>query len=380
VHAIPVRRAELRVAVLSPNFRGEVLEAGDRVARDLADGLLARGHFPCLITGHDGRVARSVEDGLPIVRVPRLPIEGRLVRRRLEDHLTHVPFSYLALRGGRYDVAHAIHQTDALAAARWSAVTGGPSVFTYLGVPDREELTRRRRRLDIMLSAVKGVSAVVAVSQAAAEAFERALGVRARVIHPGVDLHRFRPSARRLEEPTIFCPAVPDASGQRVATLVDAFALVRRARPRAQLLIRRPADPGFAQELTSSGDGVELIDDAEIRRRRPELHSQAWVSAQPWLGDWLGVAMVEAMACGTPAVATRSLGMHEIVDRPEVGCLYDGSSSDGRPEPLADALLQALELAEDPATAVACRQRAEMFSAEDVTERYLDLYAELLAT
>jgi glycosyltransferase involved in cell wall biosynthesis len=79
------------------------------------------------------------------------------------------------------------------------------------------------------------------------------------------------------------------------------------------------------------------------------------------------------MACGTPVVATNEGGMREVVNGPEVGCLFDGDD----PRALAAALLAALDLAADPGTAAACRARAEEFSAARCTTRYLDLYTSL---
>jgi glycosyltransferase involved in cell wall biosynthesis len=65
--------------------------------------------------------------------------------------------------------------------------------------------------------------------------------------------------------------------------------------------------------------------------------------------------------------------MREVVNAPEVGNLFDGDD----PRALAAALLGALDLASDPATAAACRARAEEFSADRCANRYLELYAAL---
>ena len=43
-----------RIALLSPCFWPEVRRGGERFTRELADGLLARGHHPELITSHPG--------------------------------------------------------------------------------------------------------------------------------------------------------------------------------------------------------------------------------------------------------------------------------------------------------------------------------------
>jgi glycosyltransferase involved in cell wall biosynthesis len=64
----------------------------------------------------------------------------------------------------------------------------------------------------------------------------------------------------------------------------------------------------------------------------------------------------------------------EVVDRDTIGRLFDGDERG-----LADALLGAFELARDPATPAACRERAEDFSRARAVAAYESLYAELLA-
>ena len=229
-----------RVAMLSPCFWPEVQRGGERIIRDLADGLIARGHRPMLITSHPGRRSRAVEDGLPIVRNPRPPM-GPLVRRGYEDYLTHVPLSYLELTAAGPDLAHAWFPTDATAAVRWAAKTGRPAVFTNLGIPDHGYLVSRRGRARRMAEVARRSDAVVAVSHAAADAFQRWLGVEAAVIHPGVDLSTFTPGGERAEVPTIVCMASADVARKRVPLLLEAFKAVRRSRPDARLRLGAPA-------------------------------------------------------------------------------------------------------------------------------------------
>ena len=105
-----------------------------------------------------------------------------------------------------------------------------------------------------------------------------------------------------------------------------------------------------------------------------EAYRTAWVSALPSLDEAFGLVLAEALACGTPCVGSNLGGIPEVVDRPGIGRLFDGDE----PAALATALLDALALAEDPATAAACRARAGDFSSDLCTERYLALYRELL--
>jgi glycosyltransferase involved in cell wall biosynthesis len=364
----------MNVALLSPCFWPEVRRGGERFVRELADGLLARGQHPSLITSHPGLPSREVEQGLPVTRLPRPP-QGRLLRRRYIPYLTHVPLSYAALQMGSFDVAHAVYATDALAAARWRRKTGRPALFTHLGIPDRRGLCEHRRHLDIMLRVIDGCDAVVALSQYAADAFRHWLGYEPRVIAPGVDVQAFQPAPRRSPQPTIICSAAPEIERKHVGLLIDAFGLVREELPEARLVLSRPRDP---QAVRSAGidldaPGVEwanLDDRAQLAR----AYGEAWVAALPSRDEAFGLVLAEALACGTPVVGYAHAAIPEIVNGDGTGRLFDRLE----PEALAVALLDAARLAEDPQTVARCRARAEQLSTARCTDEYLALYRELL--
>ena len=360
----------MRVDLLTPCFWPEVRRGTERFVHELATDLLEDGHRPRIVTSKWGRPDRNHQDGVPVVRVTRPP-DGRLRRRRFEDHLTHVPLAYGVLRTGRTDVANAFAPPDAAMAARWSRVTGRPAVFSFMGVPDHAGLMWRRRRLELTLAAVEGCAATVALSRYAADAFHKWLGHEARVIAPGVDLDRFPLGTERTPEPTVVCSAALEEDRKRVRLLVEAWPAVRKEHPGARLLLNRPRDPRVAARY--EGEGVELVDmddAAELAR----MSGEAWAAALPSFGEAFGLVLVEALATGTPVVGSAGGAFPEIIDRPEVGRLFDG----GAPE-LARALLEVFELAGDPTTRQACRARAEAFSARATSEAYAELYAELLA-
>lgn len=353
-------------------FWPEVRRGTERFTRELADGLQARGHHPRLITSHPRRPTRTVEDGLPIVRVPRPP-DARFTRRRFEEHLTHLPFAYAALRTGRDDVAHAMFPTDALVAARWARATGRPSILSYMGIPDHEGLRYKRRRLEITQRCLRECDAVVALSRAAADAFDRWLGAEVHVIEPGVNLGAFTPGAGRSPAPAIFCGAAITEPRKNVKLLVEAFGIVRDRRPDARLLLSRPSDPEAAEQVGAVGPGIELVD-VDDRAALAQRYREAWVSVLPSFGEAFGLVLAEALACGTPVVGSDLGGIPEIIGGDErIGRLFDGRDVTA----LAHALLETLELAEDPATPGHCRARAERFSTDRTTERYLELYSEL---
>jgi phosphatidylinositol alpha-mannosyltransferase len=363
----------VKVALLNPTFWPEVERGSERIMAQLARDLAARGHEPRVVTSHRGRPGTSTEYGYPVTRVARPP-ERLLGMRGFQPHLTHVPFSYAALSQGRYDLAHAFYPTDAAATTRWAGRTGRPSVFSYMGVPRREVLAARRLSLALVSNAVNQSSEVVALSKAAADGMHRWLGKSARVIYPGADLELFTPGGSRAPEPTIACGAATEDGRKRVDLLARAFRLVRRNRPDARLLLAKPRGmPGLADQLSAICEGIEFYEGPPAKVA--EVFRSAWISALTSYQEAFGLVLVESLACGTPVVGTRDGGIPEIVDRPEVGRLFDG---DGE-EAVAQALLEALELSQQSSTATNCRTRAQRFSTARCAADHVELYRELLA-
>ncbi len=363
--------SRLGVALLTPLFWPEVRRGTERAVHELAGELLARGHRPTVITSHRGKPERDIEQGVPVLRVPRAP-EGRRRRRRIEQHVSHTPFSYAALRAGRYDVAHAWFSTDALVAGRWRRRTGGIAVQSYMGIPDLEGLRDRRRRLGITLRSIESCDVTVALSRYAAQAFRTWLGYDAPVINPPVDVRTFTPGGERTEQPTFICAASTTEPRKRIDLLVRAFARVRRDRPRARLLLNRPRSAAEAAQLVAAGPGIELVD-MDDRAALAALYGSAWGSVLASTYEAFGLVLAEALACGTPGVGSDVGGIPEVLDRPGTGVLFNGAEAE-----LARALLEVTEMAGDDSVRATCRARAEELSTERYAAAYEDLYAGLL--
>lgn len=362
----------LAVALMNFTFWPETRRGSERLIHELATDLTELGHRPRILTSHAGLPHTRSEFGVTITRTWRPPT-FMLARRRIERQLTHLPFSYASLRRHGEDLAHAFYPTDALAATRWARDTGRPAIFSYMGIPQRNVLSTPRLRLRILEQATRSSSAVTVLSRAARDAMWRWLGVEARLVYPGVRLNAFTPGGERDPDPVIACMAATDDDRKRIDLLVEAFALVRRERPTARLVLMRPRDERRAGALRGRSAGIEFLD----RRTTAvaDVFRRAWVSALTSYNEAFGLVLVEALACGTPVVGARDGGIPEIIDRPEIGRLFDGAE----PGAVAKALLEGLELAQDRSTAAACRRRAEDFTTLAGARAYAELYAELLA-
>jgi len=146
----------------------------------------------------------------------------------------------------------------------------------------------------------------------------------ARVIYPPVDTDFFTPGAA--------APPVPDAPYLIVSALVPYKGVDRaiRVADRLQLPLRVVGTGPDAKRLRALGG--------------PTVRFDSWLSSEALLEAFrgcraliqaheedFGIAPLEAMACGRPAIALRRGGAGEVVT-PATGVLYDDDSDEGLAE------------------------------------------------
>lgn len=214
---------------------------------------------------------------------------------------------------------------------------------------------------------------------------------RIRLLPHGVDVERFRPAEPPERQALRARLGLPDGvlavysgrllSGKGLETLVDAMAspalpealrLVLLGSGEGQLdvepeLRRRVSERGLAARVLFAG----RVDDVADHLRAADLF------VFPSLFEALGIALVEAAACGLPAVASRTGGIVDVVDHDRSGLLI----APGSIEALAAALAR---LAADPGRRAAMGREARgvavsRFDERDVLERYRALFREVAA-
>jgi len=212
---------------------------------------------------------------------------------------------------------------------------------------------------------------------------------RVRVIRNGIDTAEYHPDRRTdvlerhgvdLSRPyVIFVGRITRQKGVPVL-LRAASGLI----PEAQLVLcaGQPDTPELAAEVTELVDGLRATRSGVIwipeMLPKPsviQLLTHAAVFACPSVYEPLGIVNLEAMACGTAVVGSRTGGIPEVVADGETGLLVPPEE----PEPLAAALN---ELLRDPARAQAMgqagRKRAEAeFGWAAIAAQTAALYADL---
>ncbi len=158
--------------------------------------------------------------------------------------------------------------------------------------------------------------------------------------------------------------------------LLEAFALVARQHgdlglaiagrdgPEAQAVRQRVADLGLGDRIRFLGS----VPEADL----PELYRAAEMLVYPSLYEGFGLPALEAMACGTPVVASNTTSLPEVVG--EAGLLVDplsvGEMAQAMERVVGDADLAAR-------LSAAGMAQARRFSWRRCAEQHLALFAEL---
>jgi starch synthase len=245
--------------------------------------------------------------------------------------------------------------------------------------------------------ALEGADAIVAVSSEmrrdVLDCYPSIDPARVHVIHNGIDTEEYAPDPgtdvleRYGIDPgrpsVVFVGRITRQKG--LAYLCDA---ALDFDPAAQLVLCAGAPD--TPEI-----GAEIADKVErVRAERGSViwleHMHATVFVCPSIYEPLGIVNLEAMACETAVVATRTGGIPEVVDDGVTGLLVPFEpGDDGSREPVdADAFAAAIaarvnELVGNPARAAALgragRRRAiERFSWRTIAEQTVALYRSLL--
>ena len=315
----------------------------EAVVDRLARGIQAAGHEVVLFTTGDATCPVDRRWAFEVAQAPRM---GEAVAE-----LRHLVHAYEALAS-----CDIVHDHTVIGPAYAERLPALPVVTTNHGPFDVE-------LLDVYRAVAHRVP-IIAISHAQAAA---AHGLPlAGVIHHGIDLERF-PIGQGDGGYLLFLGRMtPDKGAEQ------AIAIARRAGLPLRLAakVREPAEQRYFDERVRPllGPGVEFVGEVGGEDKY-ELLAGAVALLNPiqW-EEPFGLVMIEALACGTPVLATPRGAVPEIVDHGVTGFL-------GSEDELVAAAARCGEL-----DRAACRAAvAERFSTARMVEDHLDLFARILA-
>ena len=196
------------------------------------------------------------------------------------------------------------------------------------------------------------------------------------LIPNGVDITRFNPahvdtSIDGREQVAVCVSKLRYEKG--IDVLLQAWCLVHQQAPQARLII--VGDGGLRFQLECLAKSLGIANSVEFTGLQsdipPQLHRGS-LAVLPSRWEGMPNALLEAMACGLPCVATRVSGSEDIIQHGVNGLLVES-------EDYRDMSLALLTLLRDPLLAQkygqAARKTVERhYSLEQVMDRYVELY------
>ncbi len=320
---------------------------------------------------------RERRPGVEIIRVPL--VEDRLSIAEWWRYFEDLMAAALAARPW-IDVLYAVHYAAAYHAVRVGRLVGLPVVMKFACSGEHGDIAtlRRRDQAADFERALRCVSRFACITEAVRdEAHAFGLDPARTVLIPnGIDLAAWG----RARGPTV------GAGGQilfvgrlaeqkAVDVLLRAFARVRVAHPRARLLCA--GDGPERASLEALTDSLGLAGSVDFLGRRDDVHDllrEAAVFVLPSRSEGLSNSLLEALATGTPVIASDIPGTREVVRHEVDGLLV--------PVDDAAALAAAIDRVLGDSSLAARlsssgRARALEFDLERVADAYLNLFADL---
>jgi phosphatidyl-myo-inositol alpha-mannosyltransferase len=348
----------VRIGLVSP-YSFDVPGGVQAHVRDLADELIRQGHEVSVLAPAD-----DDDPALPPYVVPA----GRAVPVPYNGSVARLSFGFLSatrvrrwIREGEFDVLH-VHEPASPSLgmlACWAAI--GPIVATFHASMDKSRAMNAA--YGILQTVLEKVSARIAVSEAARDTLVEHLGGDAVLIPNGVALRNFRGTSTLAGWPgeggALGFLGRIDESRKGLQVLLAAMPEIVAVRPDVRLLI---AGPGDASEVRGwipkdFRDRVTFLGLVSDDTKAAMLRSVDVFVAPNTGGESFGIVLLEAMAAGTPVLASDLEPFRLVLD--------EGSGELFRSEDPTDLAAHAVALLADR------QRRAAISSAADkVVDRY----------
>jgi len=296
-----------------------------------------------------------------VARLSFGPITARRVSKRIED--------------GDFDVLH-VHEPLAPSLsvlAVWAAK--GPIVATWHSSMDKSRMIMSLAKL--AQTAMEKISARIAVSEAARTTLVQHVGGDALIIPNGVDTSFFIDAYPRQNWPgqgksIVFLGRV-DEPRKGLEILLKAFPKIREKFPELRILI---AGPGDIEELIEEVPTLHRNAITHIgmvtNDEKPDVFASGTVYVAPNTGgESFGIVLLEAMASGTPVVASNLQAFERVLDYGKAGVTFENENPADLARVLIDLLADEQKLVELKQAGYA---RSAIFDWTVVANRVLEVY------
>jgi len=307
-----------------------------------------------------------------------------------------------------YDLFHGHYVDAGIVALNVAQAFDKPAFFTAHslgawkreqmgGNPDEmEEKYNFNHRIAEELRIFKTVNAQTVTTQIQLEKLDQLYGFSADnivVIPPGVDVHSFRPLQPRatkmktdFPEPYIFCLSRIDTNKGH-DLLLYAFDKVRQKISDIHLIIGGGSPKPHPRELEVLDMMRKIIDEVEMSDRAHLIgyvpddrlipyYQQAKLFVLPSLFEPFGMTVLEAMACGTPVIASKMGGIRNTITSGKNGLLIDPTNANEFAEAII-TLLRNSEMAKSVGSK-GYETIQQFFSWEAIAERHITFYCRFM--
>jgi len=312
----------VRIGVVCPYSLGTPGGVQNHV-RDLAEALLS--------IGHDVSVLAPVDD--PATVPPYVVSSGRAVGVPYNGSVARVTFGPRTaarvrswLTDGDFDVVHVHEPTTPSASviALWAAE--GPFVATFHTWQVRSRAMSAASNL--LRPALEKIDARIAVSENARSMMVQHIGGEAVVIPNGLYTERFKGSPRpewQGADGTISILGRLDEPRKGVGVLMRAVPALVAARPRLKVVVAGAGQSDDVRRMLPEDcrDNVMFLGAVDDQARADMLAGSDLYVAPHLGGESFGIVLLEAMAAGTPVLASDLPAFRQVLGGGQLGELFE---------------------------------------------------------
>lgn len=310
--------------------------------KKIANAMVERGHRITLYTLPNYN--KLLDDFDERVKIVRLPVAGK------KGYYLNVPFLRAALKKGKYDLVNAHYASGCGTLARLAGAR--PYALAMFGADVYDYPYASKANMERVLKNLDAADVITSTSQVMADKV-REYYHRDRPIYItpfGVDLRCFHPV--KVERDGVFEFGIVKKIEHKygIDILLKAYKRFSEETPnvRSRLVIygRGSALEEYKAMAIELGLGESTIFKGFIQNERvPEALSHMDAACFPSVLDSesFGVAAVEAMACGTPVIASNASGFTEVIEANVTGLIVPR----GDVEALKDAMLKMYRMTQE---------------------------------